>query len=57
MLQKSIDTEKLSIKDKHLQDLGCSWPECNCKVPDYAFSEHNRRKYCEVLKILTKTEE
>lgn len=29
-----------------LYDIGCRWPECSCKVPDFAFSEHNRRKYC-----------
>lgn len=29
-----------------LYDIGCRWPECNCKVPHFAFSEHNRRQYC-----------
>lgn len=29
-----------------LYDIGCRWPECTCKVPDFAFSEHNRIQYC-----------
>ena len=29
-----------------LQDIGCKWPDCKCDVPDYAWSEHNRRQYC-----------
>jgi hypothetical protein len=28
----------------------CKWPECDCSVPDYAFSAHNRVEYCEKLK-------
>lgn len=34
----------------HLQDKGCTFPECDCKVPDYAFSEHIRKKFCKVVK-------
>jgi hypothetical protein len=24
----------------------CTFPQCECKVPDYAFSMHNRTVYC-----------
>lgn len=29
-----------------LYDIGCRWPECQCKVPYYAFSQEVRKKYC-----------
>lgn len=29
-----------------LQDYGCTFPECKCEVPDWAFSEDNRKKFC-----------
>lgn len=35
----------------------CTFPACQCKVPDYAFSAHNRVKYCEKLAELRKPKE
>lgn len=34
----------------------CKWPECECKVPDFAWSAHNRVNYCEKLKELRSQE-
>lgn len=34
-----------------LKALGCKWPECTCKVPDYALSEHNRKEYCALAEM------
>lgn len=34
--------------ERSLQDMGCKWPECECSVPGFAFSEHNRKQYCRV---------
>lgn len=33
-----------------LYDRGCRYPECTCKVPAYAVSQHNREKFCLRLK-------
>ncbi len=32
-----------------LYDLGCRFPECTCKVPDWAFSQNVRKSYCTVF--------
>ena len=29
-----------------LYDIGCRWPECNCSVPYWAFSQEVRKQYC-----------
>lgn len=31
-------------------EAGCEWPKCKCRVPDYAFSMHNRVNFCLKLK-------
>jgi hypothetical protein len=28
----------------------CKWPQCDCIVPDYAYSAHNRVEWCRELK-------
>ena len=30
----------------------CTWPECKCNIPDYAFSAHNRVHSCEKVKSM-----
>ena len=32
----------------------CNWPDCKCSVPDYAWSWHNRKNYCEGQKTCLK---
>ena len=34
----------------------CTWPECKCQVPSYAWSMHNRVDFCLALKELDQTE-
>jgi L-amino acid N-acyltransferase YncA len=36
-----------------LTDKGCTFPNCECKVPDYAFSEEKRVKFCKMLAYIT----
>jgi hypothetical protein len=31
-----------------LQDKGCTWPECQCEVPYWAFSQDVRKKFCKI---------
>lgn len=35
-------------------EAGCTWPKCQCTVPDYAMSGHNRVDYCGKLAELEK---
>lgn len=42
MSPKLIETERLSTTE-------CNFPECNCVVPDYAFSRHNRKEFCKIV--------
>lgn len=41
--------KKRYVDELDLQPNGCTWPKCDCKVPDYAFSMHNRVHYCKKL--------
>lgn len=34
------------IEKAWFEAVGCKWPECNCKVPYWAFSHHNRKAHC-----------
>lgn len=38
-------------------EAGCTFPKCECTVPDYAFSMHNRVNYCDKLAVLEKADE
>lgn len=35
-----------------LYDIGCRFPECDCVVPYWAFSQEVRRKYCKLFRSL-----
>jgi hypothetical protein len=39
--------ELLPSKDFTLPDIGCTWPECACKVPMDNWSHDKRWDYCE----------
>lgn len=34
------------VTESDLEPNGCEWPKCECRVPDYALSMHNRVHYC-----------
>lgn len=40
----------IKMELKPLYDLGCRFPECECIVPYWAFSQEIRRPYCEKVK-------
>lgn len=44
----------MTNREVKMYEAGCGWPECTCKVPDYAFSGHVRVDYCEALKAAEK---
>jgi hypothetical protein len=37
------------VNEADLEPAGCGWPKCQCRVPDYALSGHNRVHYCAKL--------
>ena len=37
-------------------EAGCTFPKCQCDVPSYAFSMHNRVDFCLALKELDQKE-
>lgn len=39
----------IPVQNLSLQEQGCTWPDCQCKVPDWAFSQDIRKKFCEAL--------
>lgn len=45
----------MPTEKRFLVDLGCNFPDCKCSVPDFAFSENNRKNYCRAyVKFLIK---
>ena len=37
------------VRDTDLEPNGCEWPKCQCPVPSFALSMHNRVHYCAKL--------
>lgn len=33
-----------------LYEKKCTFPACKCDVPDYAFSAHNRKEFCNAVR-------
>lgn len=36
-------------REAAMNTAGCTWPKCECEVPSYALSMHNRVDFCEKL--------
>lgn len=39
------------------EECECTFPKCACNVPDYAFSSHNRKEFCDKWKQELKEQE